>query len=57
MQALEQIIPTAFVGTLAADSRNVVELIETSYDVSVILVYCICIYNYCVLCVCVCVLL
>lgn len=30
--ALEQVIPTAFVGTLAADSRNVVELIETSYN-------------------------
>jgi len=37
MQNLRQVLDSAFVGTLASDSSNIVNLIRDTYNVSVIL--------------------
>lgn len=45
LQGLTQVLTTAFVGTLAADSSNIVELIQETYNVSIILSLCRLLYS------------
>jgi len=37
MQNLKQVLDSAFIGTLASDSSNIVNLIQEAYNVSLVL--------------------